>query len=248
MWMLPRSIHIFQSKSKPNSSCSKRNALKDYLINELSFRGAIHAWRNYWCLVSNVPYKGPRFRWIAYYFFFQKHWQIFQSGLVTTWLHILNEQGNPAPLNHTYIALVPNIAKPRKVTDYRPINLCNVVYKIVDKAIVNRMKPIISWIISQIRVHLYQISSLQTMLLLVMNVSMKYRYSRRKKNGLVALKLDISKAYDRVEWQFLEQTMVKLGFSNMWVSLIMRCITTVAFLIIINGVAKGLVQPKRDLR
>lgn len=64
----------------------------------------------------------------------------------------------------------------------------------------------------------------------------------------MALKLDISKAYDRIEWQFLKQTMGNLGFSVKWVELIMRCISTTSFSVIINGVPKCLIQPERGLR
>lgn len=75
--------------------------------------------------------------------FFQKHWQSVRNGVVKTYLHILNEQGKPASLNHTYIALIPKTAKPRKVLEFRPISLYNVMYKIVTKVIANRLKPII---------------------------------------------------------------------------------------------------------
>lgn len=60
-------------------------------------------------------------------------------------------------------------------------------------------------------------------------------------NSLVALKLDISKANDRIECQFLKQIIVKLGFSNKWVDLIMRCISSAFFSVLINGVPKGLI-------
>lgn len=64
----------------------------------------------------------------------------------------------------------------------------------------------------------------------------------------MALKLDISKAYDRIEWACLKQTMLKLGFFHKWVDLIMNCITTSSFSVIINGVPKGLIHPQRGLR
>ena len=59
--------------------------------------------------------------------FFQKHWQYVGKAVTQTCLHILNEQGNLTPLNHTFTALIPKVAKPRKVSEYRPISLCNVV-------------------------------------------------------------------------------------------------------------------------
>lgn len=60
---------------------------------------------------------------------------------------------------------------------------------------------------------------------------------------MVALKLDISKAYDRVEWQFLKQTMAKLGYFFR-----MNGITMATFSVIINGSPKGFIQPERGLR
>ena len=67
-------------------------------------------------------------------------------------------------------------------------------------------------------------------------------------NDLVALKLDISKAYDKVEWSFLNQTLLRLGFSPNWVDLIMRCVSTTSLPVIINGVPKGIIQLERGLR
>lgn len=132
--------------------------------------------------------------------------------MVKTCLYLLNEQGNPALINHTYIPLVPKIAKPRKVTNYRPISLYNVVYRIVTKAIANRLKPILSQIISLNQSAFIHSRLITDNVIIGYECLHKIRNSKGKRNGLVALKLDISKAYDRVEWQFLAQVMVKLGF------------------------------------
>lgn len=76
-------------------------------------------------------------------------------------LHILNEGGNLTPLNHTYIALISKVKKPRKMTEFRPISLCNVVYRIIAKTITNnRLKKILNDIISLIQVLLSPTSSL----------------------------------------------------------------------------------------
>lgn len=69
-----------------------------------------------------------------------------------------------------------------------------------------------------------------------------------RKAGLVAVKLDISKAYDRVEWSFLINMMIHLGFDIKWIDLIMNCISSINFSILINGVPKGSFSPSRGLR
>ena len=76
----------------------------------------------------------------------------------------------------------------------------------------------------------------------------KIRHSKGKKHGLVALKLDLSKAYDRVEWSFLQHTMLKLGFSSNLVDLILNCISTTSFSVVINGTVSGMIKPQIGLR
>ena len=62
------------------------------------------------------------------------------------------------------------------------------------------------------------------------------------------MKLNMSKAYDKMEWCFLEQILLKLGFQESWVALIMKCITTVSYSILVNGEPKGMIKPSRGLR
>lgn len=58
---------------------------------------------------------------------------------------------------------------------------------------------------------------------------------RRGKEGFAAIKLDMSKAYDRVEWNFLRDIMQRLGFERRWIELVMNCVTTVKYCIRVNG-------------
>jgi len=80
--------------------------------------------------------------------FFQKHWDIIRDDVCAAVLSILEGHASPSRLNHTLVALIPKKPSPTVITEFRPISLCNVVYKLVTKVISNRLKPGLPSIIS----------------------------------------------------------------------------------------------------
>jgi hypothetical protein len=68
------------------------------------------------------------------------------------------------------------------------------------------------------------------------------------KIGFMGIKLDTSKAYDRVEWKFLDEVMHKLGFARRWINLIMACVQTVSYSVVVNRSPVGRIKPSRGMR
>lgn len=71
---------------------------------------------------------------------------------------------------------------------------------------------------------------------------------KRQATSYMAVKTDITKAYDRLEWGFLRETMQQMGFDSQWISWIMACISTVSYSVLINGTPEGYFAPERGLR
>jgi hypothetical protein len=68
------------------------------------------------------------------------------------------------------------------------------------------------------------------------------------KEGFMPLKLDMSKSYNRVEWAFLEVVMHKLGFNEQWIQILMSCVRTISYSILINGQPYGNITPSQGIR
>ena len=81
--------------------------------------------------------------------FFQKYWDVVRNDITCMVLNVLNSNMSIADINRTKITLIPKISSPSKMSNFRPISLCNVVYKLVSKVIANRLKNILPQIISE---------------------------------------------------------------------------------------------------
>jgi len=125
--------------------------------------------------------------------FYQQFWSIVGKDVTSFALKILNGGGNHSNINYTYICLIPKKKKPKVLGDFRPISLCNVIFKIITKTIANRLKLILQDIIGKFQ-SAFVPGRLITDNALLAFESFHYMRGKKGKNGCVALKLDMSKA------------------------------------------------------
>ena len=151
-------------------------------------------------------------------------------------------------INHIFITLIPKVHNLERVSEFRPISLYNMIYKIVSKVIANHLKPLLNFIISETQSAFTANRQIIDNILISFESLHYMKTNCSRKKGFMALKLDMSKAYDKVEWIFLEIILLKLGFQDSWVALIMECITTVSCSILVNGEPKSMITASRGLR
>jgi hypothetical protein len=199
-------------------------------------------------LAQMDPLKAPGPDGFSACFFSKKNWTTIGVEVSQFVTRILNNGSMNEELNFTYIALIPKVANPICVTDYRPISLCNVLYKLISKTIANRLKLVLLETISQNQ------SAFIPGRLISDNILAAYEtlhtmHSRMwGKVGHMAVKLDMSKAYDRVEWDFLEAVMHRMGFEGRWIRLIMMCVKSVSYGVLVNGSPTGRIIPSKGIR
>lgn len=132
------------------------------------------------------------------------------------------------------------------MSEYRSISVCNVVYKLVSKVLNNRLRKFLPDIIT-VNQSVFVPRRLLTHNVLIAFELFHYMKNLKHVEGCMALKLDMSKAYDRIKWKFLEATMLKFGLDRDWCERVMECVRTFSFSVLINGNPTNEFTPCRGL-
>lgn len=148
--------------------------------------------------------------------------------------------------NHASIALVPKSSHASSVNDYRPISCCTVFYKVISKILVNRMRSVVGKLVDGAQAAFIQGRSIVDNIHLAQELLRKY--ARKRISPRCILKVDLTKAYDTVDWEFLREVLVGLNFPTTFVRWVMECVTTASYSISINGRLHGMFIGQRGLR
>ncbi|XP_074271423.1 uncharacterized protein LOC141595357 [Silene latifolia] len=169
--------------------------------------------------------------------FYQTYWHVVGQRVVAIVLGILRGELSPEQINKTYIVLIPKKKAPDKIRDFSTISLCNVVYKLVPKVLANRLKLFLGDIISENQSVFTPGRLISDNILIAFEV-FHHMKNNRNSEGYMAIKLDMAKAYDMVEWSFLHGVLRTMGFDGTWGQLVSLDKTTVSF-------SKGVTEDRR---
>lgn len=178
--------------------------------------------------------------------FFSATWDI-TGGLVISAVKEFFSSGKLLKeFNATLISLIPKCQHPAKVTDYRPISCCNVLYKIISKILANRLKQCLPSLINKAQSAFIEGRQIMDNILLAQEVVRDYHLKSGKPR--CALKVDIMKVFDSVNWDFIINLLLALNFPLCYVQWIKECITSPMFSINFNGQPAGFFKGQRGLR
>lgn len=145
---------------------------------------------------------------------------------------VFNFQESLDAVINTLITLIPRVVNAQRLGEFRPISLCNVIYKIVTKTLSNRLKLILPDIIFPQQSAFVPGHLITDNILIAYEVLHSMSTKVKGKEKFMALKLNMNKAYDRIEWTFPQAVMLKMGFRSKWVRWIMACVTTIPYSLI----------------
>jgi hypothetical protein len=148
-------------------------------------------------------------------------------------------------LNTTFLTLLPKEGQAHHPKQFRPIALCNVIYKLLTKVIARRLKPILPTIISPEQSGYIEGRQILDSVILVHEVI--HSLQKTKTPGML-LKLDLSKAFDKISWAYMRDLLLAFGFEERWVSWILNLTSTAFFSILVNGVPTRPFSPSRGIR
>ena len=193
-----------------------------------------------------APLKAPELDGIPP-IFYQSYWPLLGSDVAQSILLVLNSGSIPKALGHS-ITLIPKVKDPEFISKFRSISLSNVLYRVFAKVLANQLKLIMPHLISEQQSAFMSDCLISDKILVAFETLHYMRNHGTGKSSYTTLKLNMSKAYDHVEWKYMEKVLEKLGFCEWWRQLMMECMTYASYSVLINGEPHGNIAPTRGLR
>lgn len=177
--------------------------------------------------------------------FFKKCWQIIKPDIFRLFNDFFENRVNLAPINGSYIILVPKVCSPMTASDYRLISLLNSCVKVLTKLLAERLQKIILELIHKNQYGFIKHRTIQDCLAWSFEFIHQCHQSKRE---IVTLKLDFAKAFDIVEHSAILNMLQTLGFPSKWIGWVQTILSSGTSAILLNGVPGKVFYCRRGVR
>ncbi|XP_038977290.1 uncharacterized protein LOC120107861 [Phoenix dactylifera] len=166
--------------------------------------------------------------------FFRRYWMIVGQGVTAAIQQFFSTAVMSTDWQRTLVTLIPKRQDASEPSHFRPISLCTTLYKATAKLLAVRLRIILSRLISPEQGAFVGGRSITDNVL----IAQKFMYDLGRassRRSLMGVKLDMERAYDRMRWDFVQQSLQEFGFPEAWIRWIMGCIRGPSFAILVNG-------------
>lgn len=164
--------------------------------------------------------------------FIKKCWPIIQNDIFRLFFDFYDNRVNLAPINGSYIVLVPKVANPVTASDFRPISLLNCCVKMTTKLLAERLQKVVLKIIHKNQYGFIKHRTIQDFLAWSFEYIHQCQQSKRE---IVIVKLDFAKAFDTVEHSTILEMLAALGFPSQWLSWVQAILSSGTSAVLLNG-------------
>ena len=179
--------------------------------------------------------------------FFQIKWELVKESICNWVKQIFQKPEDIETVNRTFISLIPKVESPESFFQFRPISLCNVIYKLVTKVLASRIKKVMNKLVNQAQSSFVPGRQATDNILVAQEVVHTMR-NKKGRNGFMAVKVDLEKAYDRLNWEFIVDTLKDIGLPSRMITLIEKCISSAEMNLLWNGSPSESFHPTRGIR
>ncbi|KAL4313838.1 hypothetical protein AHAS_Ahas15G0025100 [Arachis hypogaea] len=180
-------------------------------------------------------------------YFYKENWSMVKDSVCSFIKRIWENPEEIREINQTLITLIPKIDQPEFISQFRPIALCNVVYKCISKLLVERIKPTLHDRISPNQSSFVPGRVIHDNVIIAKEMIHDMKRMKGKKK-FMAIKIDFAKAYDCLRWSFVDECIAEFGIGGVARRLIKECINSVTYKILWNGGKTDIITPTRGLR